>query len=83
MINPTNNGLNNKVYEDYDFNIISLNVRGLNNKKKRLSVFRYLKKENCDIAFLPMVVLIMKQNGKMIGVVNVFLHMEGNIAVVS
>ena len=52
MINPTNNGLNNKVYEDYDFNIISLNVRGLNNKKKRLSVFRYLKKENCDIAFL-------------------------------
>jgi len=32
--------------------IISLNVRGLNNSKKRKIVFQYLDKANCDFAFL-------------------------------
>ena len=35
-----------------DFRIISLNVRGINNQKKRIGIFRRLRKENCDIAFL-------------------------------
>ena len=32
--------------------MISLNTRGLQNVQKRLSVFRYLKQNKCDIAFL-------------------------------
>ena len=35
-----------------DMKIISLNVRGLNNYKKRKIVFQNLEKANCDIAFL-------------------------------
>ena len=37
---------------EWDAKNISLNVRGLNDKKKRLSIFRWLKQEKCDIAFL-------------------------------
>ena len=33
-------------------NIITLNVRGLRKKKKRLAMFKWLKKYKCDIAFL-------------------------------
>ena len=35
-----------------DLKIISFNVRGLNNMKKRKSIFDYLKKNQCDVAFL-------------------------------
>ena len=35
-----------------DLKLISINVRGLNNVKKRKMVFQYLEKANCDIAFL-------------------------------
>ena len=35
-----------------DLRIISYNVRGLNNSKKRFAIFNYLKKSKCDIAFL-------------------------------
>ena len=37
---------------NFDFNILSLNVRGLNDKIKRHTIFRYLKRQKCDIAFL-------------------------------
>ena len=33
-------------------NIITFNVRGLNNYKKRLAIFKYLQNNQCDIAFL-------------------------------
>ena len=36
----------------HDLQIISFNVRGLNNIKKRTSIFRYLKIQKCDVAFL-------------------------------
>ena len=52
MIKTTTEGGRANVGEDYDFNLISLNTRGLNNNKKRISIFRWLKKEHCDIAFL-------------------------------
>ena len=42
--------MNTTKYENAHF--ISLNVRGINNRKKRLSIFRFLKKEKCDICFL-------------------------------
>ena len=35
--------------DTYDFKILSLNVRGLNEQKKRRSVFRWVKKKNVDI----------------------------------
>ena len=35
-----------------DLKIISFNVRGLNNMKKRKSIFDYLKTNRCDVAFL-------------------------------
>ena len=36
----------------HDLKIISFNVRGLNNVKKRVSIFKHLQKNQCDIAFL-------------------------------
>ena len=36
----------------HDLQIISFNVRGLNNIKKRTSILRYLKTQKCDVAFL-------------------------------
>ena len=36
----------------HDLKIISFNVRGLNNAKKRMSIFRHLSTNQCDIAFL-------------------------------
>ena len=36
----------------HDLNIISFNARGLQNSQKRLSVFKYLKRNECDVAFL-------------------------------
>ena len=36
----------------HDVKIISFNVRGLNNVKKRTSIYSYLKNNQCDIAFL-------------------------------
>ena len=38
--------------EQVDLKIISLNVRGLGNNKKRVSVFRWLKNQKADIVFL-------------------------------
>ena len=35
-----------------NFNLLSFNVRGINNKKKRLSVFRWLNKKQADIIYL-------------------------------
>ena len=35
-----------------DLKIISYNVRGLNNNRKRFSIYNFLKRCNCDIAFL-------------------------------
>ena len=35
-----------------DLKIISYNVRGLNNSRKRVSIYTFLKYWNCDIAFL-------------------------------
>ena len=35
-----------------DFKLISLNVKGLCNKRKRTGVFRWLKRVNMDIAFI-------------------------------
>ena len=35
-----------------DVRIISFNVRGLGNSRKRIAVFSYLKKYKCDLAFL-------------------------------
>ena len=37
---------------DIDCSIMSLNVRGINKKTKRLAVYRLLRKQNIDIAFL-------------------------------
>ena len=34
------------------FKLISLNVRGLKNKRKMENIFYWLRKQNCDIAFL-------------------------------
>ena len=38
--------------DDIDCSIMSLNVRGINKKTKRLAVYRLLRKQNIDIAFL-------------------------------
>ena len=35
-----------------NLNIITFNVRGLNNHRKRIAIFDYLNVNNCDIAFL-------------------------------
>ena len=35
-----------------DCNIISLNVRGITDRLKRMTIFRYLQRHKCDIAFL-------------------------------
>ena len=35
-----------------DFKLISLNVKGLGNSKKRLGIFRWLKKNKSDIIFV-------------------------------
>ena len=35
-----------------NFNLLSFNVRGINNKKKRLSVFRWLNKKQADVIYL-------------------------------
>ncbi len=37
--------------DNYEFKTLSLNVRGLNNQKKRRSVFRWVKKMKMDICF--------------------------------
>ena len=36
----------------YDFKIVSLNVRGINNRVKRLGIFDWAKKKNFDIVML-------------------------------
>lgn len=36
----------------YDFRIVSLNVRGINNKVKRLSIFDWARKKNFDVIML-------------------------------
>ena len=35
-----------------DLRIISYNVRGLNNARKRTAIFKHLKESSCDVAFL-------------------------------
>ena len=40
------------VKQKYDFNIVSLNVKGLNNLKKRKAVFRWITRHKFDLAFL-------------------------------
>ena len=37
---------------DFDFKLLSLNVRGLNDNNKRHAVFRWLKRQEADIIFL-------------------------------
>ena len=32
--------------------LLTINIRGLRKKKKRLSVFKWLKKQDCDIIFI-------------------------------
>ena len=38
--------------DKHDLSIISYNVRGLNNSRKRISIYNYIKKKKVDIAFL-------------------------------
>jgi len=38
--------------DNYDFSLISLNVRGLNEEKKRKSIFNWARKQNSDLVFL-------------------------------
>ena len=37
---------------DFDFNLLSLNVRGINNSEKRKAIFRWIKQQKSDIIFL-------------------------------
>ena len=39
-------------HKEYDFKVISLNVRGLGDKKKRKAVFQWLKKHEYDMIYL-------------------------------
>ena len=36
----------------HDVKILSFNVRGLNNRTKRVALFKYVKRNECDILFL-------------------------------
>ena len=49
-----------------NFNLLSFNVRGINNKKKRLSVLRWLNKKQADIIYLqkPIPLRAVKTSGK-------------------
>ena len=38
--------------DKHNLSIISYNVRGLNNSRKRISIYNYIKKKKVDIAFL-------------------------------
>lgn len=40
------------VDEQFSFNIVSINARGLNDRKKRRNLFRWLKKNKFDICFV-------------------------------
>ena len=37
---------------DFDYKLLSLNVRGLGNKDKRTAVFRWIKNQNIDVVLL-------------------------------
>lgn len=38
--------------DKFAFNILSVNIRGMNDRKKRRNVFRWVKKNKYDICFL-------------------------------
>ena len=50
--------------DNFNFRLLSLNVRGLNNTIKRKHVFNWLKKQNADIFFLQEVHSTQKVEGE-------------------
>ena len=41
-----------KVGQDYDFKVGSLNVRGLNDDTKRISIFNFMKRNSLDVCYI-------------------------------
>ncbi len=44
--------MDDNLQEKYDFTMMSVNIRGLNDRRKRRNVFRYLKKNKIDVCLL-------------------------------
>ena len=47
----TDNPIGNTKQDDIQFTVVTLNVRGLNQYKKRSSIIQWIKSNNVDIVF--------------------------------